>query len=129
MYSIEQVSRAITSSWSRDTCFARDDFIERGRVEDLSRGQCGTTALVLQDYLGGVLLVADVYREGHQDGVHYRNRLPDGSIVDLTGHQFLADETIGTFSQVERPPGPPTKGRVAYELLSDRVKRSLNDQA
>ena len=48
----------------RETCCARDDFVNRGRAGDRSRGQCGTTALVVQDWRGGDLFVADVFIEG-----------------------------------------------------------------
>jgi hypothetical protein len=42
------------------------------------------TALVVQDILGGDLILAEVHVAGAQVGHHYWNRLPDGSDVDLT---------------------------------------------
>jgi hypothetical protein len=101
--------------------------MERGRFGDKSRGQCGTTSLVLNDYLGGDLVVADVFVNDLKDGVHYWNRLPDGRVVDLTRDQFRSIETLGTSTVLDRPPGPPRKGLAEYSLLSDRVANVLQE--
>jgi len=122
-----EVTAAIAVSWSRETCYARDDYMERGRFGDKSRGQCGTTALVLNDYLGGDLVVADVFVDGQKDGVHYWNRLPDGRVVDLTREQFRSNETLGTSTVLNRPLGPPRKGLAQYSLLSNRVANVLQE--
>jgi len=127
-HTLAEVTVAIVASWSRETCYARDDYVERGRVGDRSRGQCGTTALVLNDFLGGDLIVADVFVDGQKDGVHYWNRLPDGRAVDLTVNQFQANEILGASSQLRRPPGPPNKGFAQYSLLRDRVARVLREK-
>jgi hypothetical protein len=126
-YALEEVTRAIVSSWSRETCHARDEYIDRGRPGDRSRGQCGTTALVIHDWCGGDVLVADLFVGGCVDGVHYWNRLPDGVDLDLTIGQLLDGETIGTPMAVDRVQGAiPMKGRKPYELLSERVKSCLH---
>jgi hypothetical protein len=53
-----------------------------------SRGQCGSTALTVHDLLDGDLLIAEVARsDGSRQGVHYWNRLPEGTEIDLTRHQ------------------------------------------
>lgn len=127
-HTLAEVTAAIVASWSRETCFARDDYLDRGRLGDRSRGQCGTTALVLSDFLGGDLIVADVFVDGQKDGVHYWNRLPDGLIVDLTVNQFQSNETLGAASELSRPPGPPVKGLAQYLLLSDRVASVLREK-
>jgi len=123
--SLDEVTAAIVGSWSHETCYARDDYVARGRCGDRSRGQCGTTALVLNDYLGGDLIVADVFVDGQKDGVHYWNRLPDGRVVDLTREQFRSNETLGTATVSKRPSGPPNKGLAQYTLLSNRVASVL----
>lgn len=67
--------------WATDTCFppCRDEWTpERG-----SRGHCAVVALIVQDLCGGELL-----RSENDGEVHYWNRLPDCTEVDLTRDQF-----------------------------------------
>jgi hypothetical protein len=125
MPSLEDVERAVRASWSAETAFASAGYLERA-PDRPSRGQCGTTALVVHDLLGGELLVADVAVAGVVDGVHYWNRLPDGACVDLTADQFVAGEVVLAPRVVERPgPPKPERARAAYLLLSERVRQSL----
>jgi len=120
--SIAQVVAAVTASWSVETCHATSEYVAAGRPGDRSRGQCGTTALVLQDLLGGELLVAQVQVNGAPDGVHYWNQLPGGREIDLTRTQFSPAETLGDAKRVDRTPGtPPRRGLDAYLLLRSRV--------
>jgi hypothetical protein len=126
--SLEDITGAISSSWSPETWYARPD-TPNGVSYHPSRNQCGTSALVLQDWLGGDLLVADVTTNGRKAGVHYWNRLPDGREVDLTKEQFVAGETIRPPEVVIRKPGVPTNGRAAYLLLSHRVGALLGGTA
>jgi hypothetical protein len=121
------LERAIRVSWSPETAFASADYL--GRAPDrLSRGQCGTTALVVHDLLGGEVLVADVAVGGAVDGVHYWNRLPDGRCVDLTADQFVDGEVVLAPRVVERPgPPKPERARAAYELLRERVLTALRN--
>lgn len=122
--SVERVSEAIRASWSADTCDPVDLPWSRANP---SRGQCGTSALVMHDLIGGELLVAEVVRKhGSKQGHHYWNRLPDGSEIDLTLDQFSADEVVQTGRVVVRPPGRPRRCADQYETLSRRVReRSL----
>jgi ADP-ribose pyrophosphatase YjhB (NUDIX family) len=86
-------------------------------------GQCASTALVVQDRLGGELLIAEVHEaDGSRQGVHYWNRLPGGSELDLTREQFRRGERVGTPETIERPLDI-TRGRLAghYHLLAHRV--------
>ena len=69
---------ALRKAWSADT--SADT---AWSPDNPALGQCAVTALVVQDRLGGSLLRTTV------GGVsHYLNRLPDGSVVDLTLGQF-----------------------------------------
>ncbi|MFE5290692.1 hypothetical protein ACFQ8T_00810 [Isoptericola sp. NPDC056618] len=90
-----------------------------------SRDQCGMTALVVQDVLGGDLVLAEVHVDGAQIGHHYWNRLPDGTDVDLTADQFRPEETVVGGTVVVRPPDAPRYHREQYELLRDRVLAAL----
>jgi hypothetical protein len=118
---LQDLERAIRASWSRETTFASDDHLDRAPARP-SRGQCGPTALVVHDLLGGDLLVSDVAVRGAVDGVHYWNRLPGGLCVDLTRDQFTPDEVVLPPRVVPRPGLPgPERARAAYLLLRARV--------
>ena len=120
------LERAIRASWSPETAFASADYL--ARAPGPSRGQCGTTALVVHDLLGGEVLVAAVAVGGVVDGVHYWNRLPDGGCVDLTADQFVDGEVVLAPRVVERPGSPkPDRARAAYRLLRERVLAALGN--
>ena len=93
---------AIRAGWSRWTS---DPVDHSGWTEaNPASGQCASTALVVQDRLGGELLMAEVYEaDGSRQGVHYWNRLPDGREQDLTREQFRRGEVVGVPHTVERP--------------------------
>lgn len=119
------VEVAIAASWDSGTRFASERYMAHGRPGDGARGQCGATALVVQDLLGGELLVGDVMVGSERLGVHYWNRLEDGEVLDLTGGQFVEDEVVTRARVVHRPPGGPRYGAEAYLLLRERVERLL----
>jgi len=126
---LTQIEEAVRRAWSAETTYASAEYLARA-PERRSRGQCGTTALVVNDLLGGELLVADLLADGVRLGVHYWNRLPDGREVDLTGDQLLDDETLHNIRVAVRPDGPlPASGRAQYLLLRDRVVRDLQATA
>lgn len=62
-WTLSEIQAAVRSSWGPETLFAPADSLARGSGQS-SRGQCGTTALVIQDQLGGDLMIADVEYEG-----------------------------------------------------------------
>jgi hypothetical protein len=89
----EEIYAAIRAAWALDTCDPAD--AEDWSAASPSRGQCGVTALTLNDLLGGVLLIADFTRsDGSRQGVHYWNLLPDGAEIDLIRQQFTDGEVI-----------------------------------
>jgi hypothetical protein len=116
------VERAVRAAWDAATCDP-DDLPWDPAVPE--RGQCGPTALVLQDLLGGRLLLAEVTVAGEPRGFHWWNLLPSGLQVDLTRDQFRPDEEVGPPEEVVRPEGPPVRCREQYELLSARVRAAL----
>jgi hypothetical protein len=123
---LRDVETAIRGAWSPETTFASDEYLARA-PDKASRGQCGTTALVVHDLLGGELLVSQVAVGGLVDGVHYWNRLGGGLEVDLTFDQFRADEVVLPPRVVAREPLPrPERARAAYLLLRDRVLSALS---
>ncbi len=119
--SLSEVERAVRAAWSAETAFASAEYMARA-PDRPGRGQCGTTALVVQDLLGGELLVAPVRVAGKVDGVHYWNLLDGGVQVDLTAAQFADDEVVLEPRAVRREPLPkPERARAAYLLLRERV--------
>lgn len=79
MRNIILLKQAIRKAWSKETCYPPDR--DKWTPENPAFGQCAVTALVVQDFFGGVILYC---RHFH----HYWNRLPDGTEVDLTKEQF-----------------------------------------
>ncbi|WP_219105707.1 hypothetical protein [Austwickia sp. TVS 96-490-7B] len=79
------------------------------------------SALVIQDLLGGDLLLGEVFVDGQKIGYHYWNRLPDGTVVDLTAEQFAEEETVVGCEVVERPAGAPRHFAEPYVVLRARV--------
>jgi len=70
---------AIRNAWGVDVCEDPVD-VERWSPLNPSRGQCGPTALVVHDLLGGWLCVAKVRLEdGSYQGYHWWNRYPEAS--------------------------------------------------
>lgn len=123
-----EVERAVRAAWSPETAYASAEYLARA-PDRPGRGQCGTTALVVHDLLGGELLVAPVQTAGGVDGVHYWNRLDDGD-VDLTRGQFADDEVVLEPRTVPREPLPrPEAAQAAYLLLRERVFSGLNEAA
>lgn len=127
-WTLEQVAIAVRASWSAETCDPVD--VPDWSHKNKARGQCGSTALVVNDLLGGDLMLADVRRaDGSRQGVHYWNRLPDGSEVDLTRAQFVDGEFVQDGQVLARPSGPPQRCEQQYELLRERVLARLRDMA
>ncbi|MGI8716104.1 MAG: YunG family protein [Solirubrobacteraceae bacterium] len=123
--SAAQLEAAIRSCW----CLWTSDPVDQPTWSSSNPawGQCASTALIVQDLLGGQVLIADVrHEDGSRQGVHYFNRLPDGGELDLTREQFVNGEIVSAPRLAERP-ADPTTGRLAgqYRLLAAAVARRL----
>ena len=104
----EDLEAAVRAAWALDTCDPVD--ADEWSAANPSRGQCGSTALVIHDLLGGDLLIAEVVRgDGSRQGVHYWNLLPGGTELDLTCEQFGDDEAIQQPRILRRPAGLPSR--------------------
>jgi 5'-nucleotidase len=84
----ERLTTAITESWSAETTSTPDEW---GR-DNIARGQCVPTSLVVQDYLGGDLeRLATTYHDTRE--THYRNTI-DGRVIDLSRPQYPDEQTF-----------------------------------
>jgi hypothetical protein len=124
-WTLRQLEDAVRSAWALDTCFPSPEALAEWSPANPARGQCGVTALVLHDLLGGDLLLAAVTVDGRRTGWHYWNRLAGGTEVDLTREQFGPHETVGEPTVVTRPDGPPRRAADQYERLRARVHAAL----
>ncbi|WP_051683850.1 hypothetical protein [Blastococcus sp. URHD0036] len=125
MTTLRELTAAVRASWSRETCDDVD--LADWTPGNPARGQCGVTALTVQDVLGGDLLLAEVVRpDGSRQGVHWWNRLPDGREVDLTREQFAPDEVVQAPRVVDRPPGPPRRGAEQYARFRTAVDAAMS---
>lgn len=98
---MEEITTAVRRSWGADTCAPED--LARWSPANPARGQCGVTALVVNDLLGGDLVVGEVRIDGRRVDFHWWNRLEDGTEVDLTREQFGPDEEIVGGEVLQRP--------------------------
>jgi hypothetical protein len=118
---------AIRGSWSEASCDPHD---APWPPENPSRGQCNVTALVVQDHAGGDIVRSTVlHADGTRQGLHFWNRLPDGSEVDLTREQFIDGEVVqDAAAEIQERPADLSHGRVyqQYLALSERVAAALS---
>ena len=121
---LDDLRTALRDAWSRDTCDDVD--LPDWTPQNPARGQCGATALVVHDLLGGELLLAEVLRtDGSRQGVHWWNRLPGGRELDLTREQFAPHELVQEPRVVDRPPGAPRRCAEQYLRLRAAVDAAL----
>lgn len=114
--SLEEFRQVLQMSWGKDTAYppARKD---AGNGSPF--GQCWVTALIVQDYYGGSILVYD-YGDGTK---HFWNILPDGREVDLTADQF--EGGVVPYPPLEGK-GQPYRGwNSRYRILRNRVDELL----
>ena len=123
--SLSELEAALREAWCRWTADPADHY--RWTPDCPASGQCGSTALIVHDAFGGELMMAEVRgADGGDRGVHYFNRLPDGSELDLTREQFREAEQLVDVVTVPTP-ADRTRGRLPgqYHLLAARVAREL----
>jgi hypothetical protein len=124
---LADIERAVRSSWSAETC--TPEFRSRWSKENPARDQCGVTAMVLNDLLGGELIRGEVHVNGERVDYHWWNRLGMGLEIDLTREQFGPEEIVTEGMVIPRPPVTEWRRlRQEYELLRDRVLEKLDRQ-
>jgi hypothetical protein len=124
---LETLRPILRAAWGADTCDPHD--LPDWHAGNPARGQCGVTALIIQDLLGGDLILGEVFAGDTRTGYHSWNRLADGREVDLTLEQFSPHEAVVGGQVQRRPPGAPGRCRRQYELLRGRVLAALHESA
>ncbi|GGX97104.1 YunG family protein [Streptomyces hiroshimensis] len=119
---LTDIERAVRSSWGADTC--TPEYRSQWTPDNPARDQCGVTAMVLNDLLGGELIRGEVRVEGVQTDFHWWNRLGEGVEIDLTREQFTPEEIVTGGLVIPRPP-EIKRLREEYELLRGRVLEKL----
>ncbi|MGW0909445.1 YunG family protein [Streptomyces sp. NPDC002853] len=124
---LTDIERAVRSSWSDETC--TPEFRSRWTKDNPARDQCGVTAMVLNDLLGGELIRGEVHIDGVRVDYHWWNRLGMRIDIDLTREQFRPEEIVTEGIVIARPPVTEWRRlREEYELLRDRVLEKLHRQ-
>ncbi|MGW1410742.1 YunG family protein [Streptomyces sp. NPDC002403] len=116
------LEQAIRDGWGADTTTPthRPDWTP----DNPARDQCGVTALVVHDLLGGDLIRGEVHVDGERVDYHWWNRLGLGIEVDLTRERFAPEEMVVGGDVIERP-AEIVRLREEYELLRGRVLAAL----
>ncbi|THA76508.1 hypothetical protein E6R60_12965 [Streptomyces sp. A0642] len=120
---LADIEAAVRSSWGADT--TTPEHRPHWTPDHPARDQCGVTALVLHDLLGGELIRGEVHVDGVRTDFHWWNRLGPGTDIDLTREQFAAEEIVSGGTVIPRPPRI-VRLREEYELLRDRVLERLD---
>ncbi|WP_329130747.1 YunG family protein [Streptomyces sp. NBC_00670] len=121
---LADIETAVRSSWSAET--ATPEFREHWTRDNPARDQCGVTAMMLNDLLGGELIRGEVHVDGRRVDYHWWNRLGMGIEIDLTREQFAPEEIVVGGTVIPRPPTTEWRRlREEYELLRDRVLERL----
>ncbi|NJQ01012.1 YunG family protein [Streptomyces zingiberis] len=121
---LTDLERAVRDSWGAETC--TPEYRSRWTPENPARDQCGVTAMVLNDLLGGELIRGEVHVNGERVDYHWWNRLGAGVEIDLTREQFGPEETVVGGVVVARPPVAEWRRlREEYALLRERVLTKL----
>ena len=121
--SLPEVLQALRESWS----LASSEEPENWTPSNPSRGQCGISSLIVNDYFGGNLVLWKVFVEDEQVGFHYSNELPDRTRIDATGDQFWENESLRDPDVFARPNKPPKNGADRYIALAELVKTKLEN--
>lgn len=79
---MERLKEILRESWNMETCYPPER--KNWSKENPAWGQCVVTALIVQDYFGGDIVYCKHLK-------HFWNRLPDGTMLDLTRHQYTED--------------------------------------
>jgi len=129
MTSLEQLTEAIQDSWSSKTSSGGSKL----PLDNLARGQCDVSSMVVQDYFGGDLVRVHADGDGIDEN-HYFNRLDNGTVIDTTRMQYkvrvtLADNLVDLsrtkFRTIRERCLDDVDTQRRYEILKNSVKKIL----
>lgn len=127
MYTTKEVLSAIENSWSAYTAYDASDWSE----DNPARGQCVVSSLIIQDILGGTLQKTRTSLNGCLES-HYRNILPDGTILDSTRSQYIDTQelvpspiNLGNFASLREKLFSQANTEKRYKLLRASVLINL----
>jgi hypothetical protein len=114
--SLAELESSIRACWSAETSHDPATW----SASNPSAGQCWTTAYVVRHFFGGDIVLAEVLPLASPVERHAWNKLPCGSVVDMTKDQFPPRQA---FQECEVPEQRlvAASGKQA-ELLLRRVK-------
>ena len=129
MASPDKLTSVIRSAWNSETTSIPDEW---DAETNPARGQCVPTALVVQDYAGGDIIRVATDINGARE-THYRNILPDGTPMDVSGDQYPDSQVftdapvVGTveFSTLREYMLSYPATRHRYELLAAAVNELM----
>lgn len=118
----QKLKEKLKTAWSKESSYEP----EKWTAENPSYGQCAITACIVQDVLGGDIVVADYTQPDGVKGQHFFNMV-SGQCIDLTRDQFMPDTVI-------KEPHPSSRyyilsyksTRTRYEILKSALKRELS---
>ncbi len=119
---LADIEAAVRAGWGADT--ATPAHRPHWTPDNPARDQCGVTAMVLNDLLGGELIRGEVAVDGVRTDYHWWNRLGMGVEIDLTREQFGPEEIVSGGTVIPRP-AEIVRLREEYELLRARVLDGL----
>ncbi len=128
-YSIIDVSNALQSCWNEETSCCGN----RIPKDNLARGQCIASSLVIQDYFGGEIIRFAVKAKGINEN-HYCNILQNQTLIDTTRMQYSKPVimtpnpiTLGNFKDIREKLLADNDILRQYTYLKRRVEDYLSD--
>ncbi|MFB5759817.1 YunG family protein [Paenibacillus medicaginis] len=110
----DHITTVLLESWSLQTS-------SKWKADNPALGQCGVTALVVQDRLGG-----DILKTMTESGWHYYNRI-NNDVYDFTATQFAGDiEYLHVLSS--RADAFSDTNQEQYEALSCKMAELIDRQ-
>jgi hypothetical protein len=125
IWSLAEIDAAVRASWAADTCSDDDAAREPWTSANPAWGHCDVTALVVNDLLGGDLLMGEVHLDGEPQGFHAWNSVGAGLEIDLTREQFTHGQLVTSGQVIARPEGRPVRRQAEYERFRARVMERL----